>query len=338
MDNLFAANTSASFLNIPVNARALGLGTGIVALGDDAGSVTHNPAGLGRLRGKQLNILYAPHLQGMDVGFLSYAQPTALGSLGVSYLTLRSGTLDGRDDAGNQTAGFAAEDRSIALSFGRTFLKSRANPDGLLRFGGNLKYITSRIASFSASTYAMDLGAQAPMNVGWVPVAFGAAVRNIGPGMKFLDRKDPLPLSAAFGAAAQPFVSMVLAAGLTRSINDAKTEFTMGAEYSPISMIAVRGSYGVAWAERAGGAPTASLAGGVGLKFGDCRFDYAFAPLGDLGNTQRMSVTFQFGSSDANPQAKRHVSRRVIIEAPVSTEAPKENVEWMWPKGKPWTY
>ena len=144
------------------------------------GAINYNPAGLGQLRDKEITALYAPQLQGMNLDYFAYALPTEMGSFGISYRTLTSGALDGRDDVGNQTSGFSAQDSAYAVSFGRAFFADDERPSGLCRLGANLKYITSRIGSYSASTYAADLGAQFPMKFGSVPVAAGAAMNNIG--------------------------------------------------------------------------------------------------------------------------------------------------------------
>lgn len=293
----FADSGAAAFLKLHVDPREMAVGSGMAAIGGDVGSISYNPAGLGQLRDKELNVLYAPHLQGTNLGSFAYALPTEHGTFGISYLTLRSNALEGRDDAGNKTADFNAEDNAVALSFGRVFFSDKNHPAGLCRLGTNLKYVSSRIGGYGASTYAMDLGAQFPLKLGSVPLSVGTTVRNLGAPIKFLDEASPLPLSAALGAAVQPVASVVVSGGITRFVHERRTEFSTGAEYMPMSKVALRGGCAMSRAAGGLGATQFALAGGVGLKWKNLAMDYAFSPMGDLGSTQRISLTFHFESS-----------------------------------------
>lgn len=238
-----AQETTAGFLKLPVSARALGLGTGITALSDDSGSIAHNPAGLGNLRSKEMNLLYAPHMQGMALGYLAYAQPLSFMSVGVSYLTLRSGSMEGRDDSGETTGSFTSEDRAIGLSLGKAFMQNANHPAGRLRLGSTIKYISSQIAGYSAATYALDLGVQMPLALGSLPMAAGVAVRNLGPGMKYTDSPEPLPMNVSLGAAVRPLGAMVLVGGVTQWVKESRSEWSVGTEFSPMSMLSIRGNY-----------------------------------------------------------------------------------------------
>ena len=328
--SVFAQQTTAAFLKIPVDPRELTVGSGMTALGGDVGAINYNPAGLGQLRDKEITALYAPQLQGMNLDYFAFAAPTELGSFGVSYRTLLSGPLDGRDDAGNASSGFSAQDSAYTVSFGRAFFTDDDRPSGLCRLGANLKYITSRIGSYSASTYAADLGGQFPLKIGSTPLAVGAAVNNIGAPMKFLDVADPLPLTVTAGVAVQPMNLMVLAFGASRSVSERSTNVSVGAEYSPVSMVALRGSYGMTRAENGLGVTQFTVAGGVGLKLTNFRVDYAFVPMGDLGSTQRISLTFHFGSF------RRSAPRAQAEVTPEALPRDGGDREWQWRQA--WVY
>ncbi|MFC1679028.1 PorV/PorQ family protein [Elusimicrobiota bacterium] len=301
------APTSAAFLKIPTDARAMGLGNGHLALASGVGALGHNPAGAAVLNSKEAAFVYAPHLGGTALGAMAYAHPTNIGSFGLNFLTLRSGEMDGRDASGARTAGFTAEDRAVGISYARGFVRNQDRADETVRLGVSLKHISSRIADYEASSYAVDLGGQLPFRAGRVPMDFGLALRNLGPGMRYLERQDPLPLSAGVGLSAQLFGTLRLAGGMERYVHEERTDLSIGMEVAPTSGFMLRGNYGMS-RNAEGGGSTPNLAGGFGVRFGSMQLDYAFMPMGDLGSTQRISLTLRFGRfepSGARPSKRR---------------------------------
>ena len=124
---------------------------------------------------------------------------------------------------------------------------------------------------------------------------------------------------------------MVLAGGITRSINERSMNVNVGAEFSPVSMIAIRGSYGMTRAENGLGVTQFSLAGGVGLKLSNVRVDYAFVPMGDLGSTQRISLTFHFGSF-----RRSATTAQAAVSSPEVQPHDGGDREWQWRQA--WVY
>lgn len=288
-------NPTAAFLGIPLTARAVGLGRGVAAVTEGVGALSENPAGFALLRHQEVSLLYAPHLQGNSLSHVAYGGPTRLGSMGVSHLSLRSNALDGRDEEGRPTGGFSAEDRAVGVSWAAP-LGPRLPLLGRASIGANAKHVTSRVGSFQASTYAFDVGAQAVRRVGALPMRFGLAVRNIGPGLALQDRRDPLPLQVSAAVSAQPLGMLTLSAGGSRCLVNKRDEFSLGAEAAPLSGVFFRGNYG---ALRGGGAASQvlpQLSWGVGMRLASWQFDYAFMPLGELGSSQRLSLTTRFGA------------------------------------------
>ncbi|MCR4295482.1 MAG: PorV/PorQ family protein, partial [Elusimicrobia bacterium] len=183
------AAETASFLDIGVGARALGMGGAYTALADDANSLYWNPAGLAKLEKREFTASHAEMYENTRLDFLAYAHPTSQGtfSAGVTYLS--QGKIEGRDSLGRPTAGFDASDAAVSGGYARNL--------EFAEVGASVKYIRSHIGSTEAQTVAADVGAKRDFG----NVIVGAALRNLGPGLKFADQRNDLPLRLAAGAA-----------------------------------------------------------------------------------------------------------------------------------------
>ncbi len=100
----WAAET-ASFLNIGVGARALGMGGAYTALADDANALYWNAAGLSRLEKREFTASHAEMYESTRLDYLAYAHPTSQGTFAAALTYLTQGTIDGRDSLGRTTAG-----------------------------------------------------------------------------------------------------------------------------------------------------------------------------------------------------------------------------------------
>jgi hypothetical protein len=74
-------------------------------------------------------------------------------------------------------------------------------------------------------------------------------------------------------------------------------EFSVGAEYALLTNFALRAGYGTAKVcntTNNGFAAMDGFAVGLGLNFHGYSLDYAFTPMGELGNAQRFSLAARF--------------------------------------------
>src|SRR5580700_4787066 len=108
---------TASFLNVGVGARGLGMGGAYTALGDDADAIYWNPAGLAQVSGHEFQASDAELTQSTREGFFSYAQTTSFGTFAAAATYFDDGTLDGRDVNGHPTSSFSAADAAVAGAF-----------------------------------------------------------------------------------------------------------------------------------------------------------------------------------------------------------------------------
>lgn len=273
---------TAAFLKIDAGARAAALGSAYTAVADDVYAAAWNPAGLAGLPGPEVGVTHAAMFAGQRFDFAGAAVPTRAGTFAGSAALLAHQPLQGRDEQGRPTGSFEAGDQAFALSYGRPW-SSRASA------GASVKFIRSRLGDAAAQTAAGDFGLMwkaAPQ----LSLAFAA--RNVGPGLRFLQRTDALPLSLAGGAAWRLPVGLTAAAEYRFRPNSRTSEFAVGTEYHVIPGAALRAGYAVeSVSGRAKGpAGLGGYAAGLGLRWGRYGVDYAFTPLGELGDVQRVAL------------------------------------------------
>lgn len=298
----YAQNTGATFLKLGAGARAAALGNAYTAMADsDVNALYWNPAGLGTLKQKEFSFTHAQWLLGSQYNFAaaglpidgeSFGMDDYRGSIGMGIMGLSVDGIDSRAADRSAQSSIEASDRAFLLGTG-----IRHRPTGL-NFGLGVKFIQSSIGDHSAQTYALDLGMayKISMSAGQ-PFSVGLAVRNLGPGVQFIDQRDPLPTTASLGVS-YPISSIFnLAFDTNYHVHENKMSFGLGTEVSPIRSVVLRAGYlqNSASAAGTGGlVGLGSLGGGVGLKFTRYQVDYTFTPFGVLGNTQRLSIGARF--------------------------------------------
>lgn len=282
-----AKGSGASFLKIPVGAKAAGLGSAFTAVASDVSAIYWNPGCLARMKGSELGLMRTELYGDTRLDFLGYAQATRAGNFGIAATYLTQQGIQGRDSQGRRTSDFTASDLAMMLNYSR-LVKS-------VGLGVNLKYIRQRIADASASGLALDLGASyRPMS----KVRLGFAVQHLGPGMKFTNERFSLPLTVSAGAGYIMGGNFLVSADVRHRVYENKTSFSIGTELQAFQGIYLRSGY-LAGAQAGGGSGTAAdallrISVGFGLKLNNFTMDYSFMPMGELGNAQRMSIGKRF--------------------------------------------
>lgn len=294
-----ADGTGAAFLKIGMGARPTGMGNAFTAVANDINSITWNPAGLSLLNKKEFGAMHAELFADTRYDFIGYAQPLAgrtggadYGTIGFAVQYLSQGTIEGRSADRRAAGEFSGSDKVFNMAFSRRFNSS-------LLFGANLKYLNSSIENESARTFALDIGGMYRFLPGFMA---GFAVQNIGPGIKFIDQRNSLPLTLAIGAGYEIGAGLLLALDVKNRPNDNKTIVSMGTEYAVFSALSLRAGYLAAPAGSISGNGIAAnifgdmsgLGAGLGLKAFGYSLDYAFMPFGELGNVQRISLGARF--------------------------------------------
>ena len=118
----------------------------------------------------------------------------------------------------------------------------------------------------------------------------GFSILNLGPGLKFISERDPLPRKIKFGAEAMRVKEFPL--NLTADLtvpNDNSTYIGIGSEYWFKEIIALRLGYAGSNDEGKG------IRLGIGLKLREFLFDYAYGGVGDFGATHRIELSLRWG-------------------------------------------
>ncbi|MFC1546261.1 PorV/PorQ family protein [bacterium] len=287
--NKNVGTTSGQFLKIGLGGKPTGMSGAYTGIVDDVSAIYWNPGGLGFITKKQILAQHIEWFQDIKYEYLAYAHPIKdLGTLGVALHYLYIDDIERRlGDTDLADGTFGAKDRAGVLSFSRIFLE-------VLSVGLNLKYISSTIDNYEADAFAFDLGFlyKTPVE----KLNCGLVVQNLGTKMKFIEEEDPLPLIVKLGFGYKPFFDD-LTCGLDVNFpNDNDVNGAVGLEYAlhffkDKFCLPVRAGYKTLNDFEA----VDGLSAGIGFCFtGYGSIDVAWSPYGDLGDTYRMSVLFEF--------------------------------------------
>lgn len=284
MTTVASAAETASFLKIGVGARELGLGSVGTALTDDTDALYWNAAGLAQMEKKEVSASHSELTQSARLDNLAYAHPTSQGVLAAGLTYLSQSALEGRDALGHPMGNFNASDAAGVVSFARK--------SDLADAGANLKLIQSHIGSAQASGAALDLGLKRAFG----GLTLGAALRNLGPGLRFQDQRNDLPLQLALGAAWRFQGGHSIAAEVLNGPRGDGTDVGFGGEYQAMKGIFLRAGYTTQSAVTGGSSFDAArgLTLGLGWRSGRWRLDYAALPTGELGTSHRFTLGWRW--------------------------------------------
>ncbi|MDE2490566.1 MAG: PorV/PorQ family protein [Elusimicrobia bacterium] len=277
---------TASFLSVGVGARYLAMGGAGTALAGGANALYWNPAGLSALDKSEATASHAELAQSVRHDFLAYARPTQAGTFAAGLTYLSQAALEGRDAQGHPTGGFQASDAALSLGWGRR--------TGLGDLGLTVKGIQSHIAAAQADTAALDAGLRRDLGaLGPGRLLVAAALRDLGPGLKYGVQRNDLPTRLAFGAAYRLNGGHALAVEWTNSPRGAGNDFGLGGEYRALPGVRLRAGWTTAGGIAGGTGFDAArgLTLGVGLSRGAWRLDYAAVPMGELGSAHRFTLS-----------------------------------------------
>jgi len=285
--------SAAAFLKVPASAQAMGLGGNAVVSGNGMGAIAENPALLGFIKQGEFQSSYGTHLEGytfLNAGYGHYGESF---NGGLSVTRVAASSFEGRDNQGAATGNFGASDMAVNLSAGRSF--------GAFTGGVTFKYITSTIERESASAFAMDLGAVISGDkYDAYPYKIGVSVKNIGSAMKYISKSEPLPLMAAVGLAVDIGGGMEAVFNISDNITESNLVCGLGMGFNVGGGFMLNGglSRAMGVAEGGLGGLPVGVNAGVGFNVSNFMVNYGFVPMGEMGNMQRMSLTFKFGDKD----------------------------------------
>ena len=302
---LFPSAVAATFNNIGVGARPLGLSGAFVALADDSNAANYNAAGLGYIDAVQVGATRAQRFNGL-----------------VTYNSINGIIPFGRIGSIGASLGILAEDseiyreQTVSISYGNTLFKQLAIGANLKLFGTSFDETNEFIAEnqyftqTSSSAVSFDLGVIVKPFQG---LSLGASVENLLPADTSISdiETDPVPLNIRVGLAYRlesiaemsaqgAAVSNLLKGSLgTFEVASRNGEIYIrtGVEVWLNKSIAVRGGYGLK--NGSDSATTLSFGGSAKLPVSSValQLDYGLQLLsGDFQDniTQRFSINLLF--------------------------------------------
>lgn len=283
-----SAAETAAFLKLSPGARPIGLGEAFAAVADDLSAQSLNPGGLAQLSAREVGFSHSELLAETKLDSVGYAHPLSAsrGTLAASLLRLSHGAIASRDENGRTSGSFTASDTAVQLAYGTKL-------PGFGMLGLNVKYLESRLAYATARGMAVDLGFLRQGRGAW---SWGAAVQNLGNGMRYGDRTDDLPLAVAGGAAFRVGGALLLSGEVRHRPHRGGLSAGIGTEYSLLPSLVLRGGYRSAMAQNnlSSGSPAGGLGMGFGVRLKKATLDYAITPQGELGQAQRLSISTRF--------------------------------------------
>jgi hypothetical protein len=329
--NSKTGTSAATFLEIPVGARGIGMGNAFVSIANDVTALYWNAAATARLDLNEVAGSHTTWIAGTKFDFAGLALSLgSIGTLGVSYSQLSMDDMKVRTVAQPEGTGefFSAGDMAIGISFARQ-LSDRFS------IGITAKYIQQTIWHESASAMAMDIGTLFRTDL-FGGMTIGATLSNFGTSMKMAGRDarefisvDPtqlgtnsqipaaiefdswaLPLLFQFGISTTPLkteeVTWIVAVDVLHPSNDFES-MNVGTEFAYRNFLFLRGGYSSIFLEHGDYSsdsqenPAGGLCFGIGLTSDllstesiRVRFDYAYRNMGLLENIQVITVGVQF--------------------------------------------
>ncbi|MES2201768.1 MAG: PorV/PorQ family protein [candidate division FCPU426 bacterium] len=295
-----AGATSGSFFKIGSSARPMSLGQAYVGLADDVAALSYNPAGLGLTRGVNLQVGHTAWFQGASAEHLNAAFPMRLpGRFGISlnYLSFPSQTITSQiantpDPLLNYRVDgeFSPYDFSAALAYADSFF-------GGIQWGLALKAIQEKpsgSAGDGSSGILLDLGV-----LGETPVPglrLGASLQNLGPSVDSRGHTFGTGVIIRSGASYRPPAGTMLFSGELDFPNDGVAVAAAGFEFGIGGILFPRA--GLRW-----DGIFNPWSVGAGLRYKSLCLDLATVPMGDLGQTYRVSVEWDFELAAPTPPA-----------------------------------
>lgn len=289
-----AGTRSAQFLRVEPGARHAALGGTYIGYGDDPFALWGEPAALadpGRVKIALQHNEFFLDLSQEYAGLIFPLKGTRAVGLTVNFFDegdLTRATEDAAGDLVSLGGTFDARDLAVGLHYGQRIGERLAG-------GVAFKYIESKIDDVSATSFAFDAGLRYRL---LERLTVGASIANLGRGLKFLRKRDDLPLTYRVGAAyVHPWGRqrhLMLAADLWKG-PDTDWEVGVGAEARVFGPLFLRAGYRTAGTDLDEG-----VTAGAGFRFGSAAgnefaLDYAYVPFGVLGDAHRVSLSISWG-------------------------------------------
>ena len=286
--------TTAEFLQLGVGARAVAMGEAYSAVADDASAMYWNPAALTNIQNRSATLMHAAYIGSSYFDYSAYGQNLgSAGAFGAGLQYFSAGGITQTDPTGTDVGSFNPYD--LAFSLGYAYKLDGLGLRDLDGYSVGLagKFIQSKILA-TAQTGAMDVGVLSPAYLNdSLKLAF--TMTNFGGTMKFDSANENLPLAFKLGSSFKITDQWTTALDVSFPRGD-NPYAALGTEYQ----LATSGPWKMAGRAGFNSETIGSISGftgisvGVGIGYDRLAMDYAFVPLGGVGQAHRLSLTCNF--------------------------------------------
>ncbi len=279
-----AGNTGLSFLKFGFGAKNIAMGDAGAVSSNDVSALFYNPSRLAGKDNTEIMLMHNEWIQDVRSEVLGIASevwglPIALGLNVTTVSDIEVRTRPGEADSKINANYFFG---SLSTGFGIV-----ENID----FGLSVKYLYEGILNDEANGWGFDFGLNYQTSIEGLTAS--AVIKNLGSMNNLRNEATKLPSEFRIGPAyhfdfSDSKIGMTAAAEFQKYLLTDDVHFNLGAEGVYDNTIALRAGYQTGYESR-------GFTGGVGLMWGNLRFDYAFMPftLG-LGNASVFSLQFSF--------------------------------------------
>jgi tetratricopeptide (TPR) repeat protein len=283
-----------SAFDLGAGARPMAMGNAYTALAEDATAVYYNPAGLPYLPSQEITFLHTVLFEGTVYDYVAYVYPyTSIGGFGIA--GMRLGTDDiGRRDLFTDIGRFNSTQMQVLLSYGRRF-------GHRISGGTTLKLANQSIADYSDYGFGLDLAGRYSITD---RLRAGLVLQDIiGARMKLLNDRERTPFVIRGGLAyLYQLTDRPFSGAVTFDLEKPEyrnVKIRAGLEVAHSSGLAVRGGY-----------DRDNFTFGIGIKYQQLMFDYAYKFIDNLMDSHRFSLSFNFGPTRQEIEARRETERR----------------------------
>jgi hypothetical protein len=282
-----SANDALQSMNVPEGAKATALGGAFSSIADDSDAIYWNPAGMAFQDKLQIQTTFNQYFQDSFYQDLGATVPFDSGVVGGRLSYLNFGTFTGRDNFGAPLANFSPDAWGFAVAGARRW--------GNFSGGLSLKYNGEFLPSYSATGISFDLGLMYRFSL----LSLATGVRDIS-----IYSNESYPTDFYGGASVKLPLgknTLTLATDVDSLAGD--TVLHHGVEFGYENIVFAR--LGYQWGLAQGTIQDqAGIGGGVGVNLTDLQLDYSFVSDGDLGTTNRLSLSFMFEMPKPNRYRK----------------------------------
>jgi hypothetical protein len=279
-----AGNSGLSFLKFGFGARNIAMGDAGVAASNDLSALFYNPSRLVSTEMNEVMFMHNEWIQDVrsEVGGIKWNMFSLPWAVGFNVTTVDD--IEVRERPGDPISKFNANYFFGSLSSGFKVIDD-------LNFGATFKYLYEGLLNDESTGYGFDFGFDYSTPIKGLTAS--TVIRNIGSMNELRAEKTKLPSEFRIGGAYnfnhQPTkFDFIVVGEFQKYLETDDIHINGGTEIMYDHTFALRLGYQSGYEAR-------NFTGGIGIMWGNLRFDYAYMPFSlGLGNANLFSIQFKF--------------------------------------------